>query len=71
MAKKMKVITIISMLATILSFVLWWNAGTNFSMALTITFGTITYYFIMRLIVGHIVDSLLDNHMNYRANGFR
>lgn len=71
MAKKMNVITIILMLATILSFVLWWNAGTNFSMALTITFGTITYHFIMRLIVGHIVDLLLDNHMNYRAKWFQ
>ena len=41
------------------------------NIAVLITFGTISYHFVMRLFVGYVIDHLLDNHVDYRAKWFQ
>ena len=40
-------------------------------LTLLITFGTISYHFVMRLLVGFVIDRLLDNHVDYRRRWFQ
>lgn len=65
MAKKMKMIALSSVMLTIVSAVICEN------IAVLITFGTISYHFVMRLFVGYVIDHLLDNHVDYRAKWFQ
>lgn len=70
MAVKMKWITVLSVLSTIITFI--WYENTEDSLALTfvITLGTIAYHFVMRLAVGYLINGLLNNHIDYRKKWF-
>ena len=53
-------------------FVVWYgNTEYDALLTLAITFGTISYHFIMRLFVGCFIDLLLHNHVDYRKRWFR
>ena len=65
MAKIMKLIAVLAALLTICGIIFQIN------LAVVITFGTIAYHFIMRLLTGFVIDRVLNNHVNYRARWFR
>ena len=71
MAKKMKAITLVSILMTLLCAVLYGYTKNELFFALLITFGTISYHFVMRLLVGFVIDRLLNNHVDYRRRWFQ
>jgi len=71
MAKTMKAIAVASVLITLLCTVLHMKTGNELSVTLAITFGTISYHFVMRLVVGGVIDLLLNNHVNYHARWFQ
>ena len=71
MAKKMKAITLVSILMTFLCAVLYGYTKNELVFTLLITFGTISYHFVMRLFVGLVIDRLLDNHVDYRRRWFQ
>lgn len=71
MAKKMKAITLLSTVLMVICYVCYINKKYDLMLTLTITFCTISYHFIMRLLVGFIVNLLLNNHMNYHARWFQ
>lgn len=45
------------------------KAGVAFSMA--ITFGTISYHFLMRLIVGLFINNLMKNRADYKKKWYK
>ena len=72
MAKGMKYITVISAVLTILFVILCqMTSKTGAILALAITFGTITYHFGMRLLVGTIIDKWLNNKVDYNRKWFQ
>lgn len=71
MANKMKTIALLSSLITVLSIVFYMNTVNNLALTLAITFGTISYHFVMRLVVGLVMNLLLNNHVDYRARWFQ
>ena len=71
MAKLMKAVALISTLLTIVCAVLYGTIGLEVLFTLMITFGTVAYHFLMRLLVGTVIDLLLKNHVDYRKRWFR
>ena len=70
MAKKMKLVSVIAVLMTVVFSVLYWDTSLDFALTMAITFGTTAYPFIMRLAVGLVIHALLHNRVNYRARWF-
>ena len=71
MAAIMKRTAWVSVLITIVCAVLYMNTEHDLLLTLMITFGTISYHFVMRLAVGFLIDFLLKNHVNYDAKWFQ
>ena len=71
MAKKMSVFALLATSMTIFCVALYSNTGNGLFLTLAITFGTISYHFIMRLFVGISVNLLLNNHVDYRRKWFQ
>ena len=71
MAKKMKLIALISVLITVIFAVLYRKLQSDMILTLAITFGTISYHFIMRLLVGTVINRLLKNRVDYGKRWFR
>jgi len=70
MAKKVKLIALISTLLTLLSAIIYMCTGSDAVFTLLITCGTTAYHFLMRLAVGGIINRIFHNRMNYRASWF-
>ena len=71
MAKGMKLITILSLIFTVIfAFIDRYFSGGIF-LSLAITCGTFFYHFLMRLLVGYGINSLLHNQIDYRKKWFR
>ncbi len=70
-AKIMKISALSSALLTLLFIVLYTNAPSSLLFTLAITFAVTAYHFIMRLLVGLIINLLLHNRANYNAAWFR
>ena len=71
MAKIMKRTAWISLVSTVILAILYRNMGNGWILTLAITFGTISYHFVMRLLVGTVVNLLLNNHVDYRKQWYR
>jgi hypothetical protein len=71
MAKKMKCITLLAMAITIIFVASYINTRKGLCLTLAITFGTISYHFIMRLLVGSFINFLLHNHVDYQKRWFQ
>lgn len=65
MAKIMKQISVISFLLTVCCFTLYEITNYKFLVPFTITFGTTAYHFVIRLMVGMVIDSTMHNKVNY------
>ena len=68
MAKAMKTCAIIFVALTVLFTVLYFTYSIPVSFA--ITFGTFSYHFCMRLLVGEVFNLILKNHVNYNRKWF-
>ena len=71
MAKVMKRITLFVTIITLCCVGLYMHSGNGRLLSLAITFGTISYHFIMRLFVGFSINFFLDNHVDYRRRWFQ
>lgn len=71
MAKTMKRISVITLLLTICSFVLYRMTNYSFLVPFTITFGTTAYHFIIRLMVGVGLNSVMQNKANYHKKWYQ
>lgn len=71
MAKKMKLLTVLSVLLTLISAVLYAYFFRAWLLSVTITFGTFSYHFGMRLAVGTTVNAILHNRADVTRRWFR
>ena len=71
MAKMMKSIAILCVVACVIFGILNMILDTGAWLSLTITFGTIVYHFVMRLLVGHIFDKTMHNRADYTKKWFQ
>lgn len=65
MAKNLKLIAVLSAAATICFSVLYNAVPSEILLSLAITFGTFTYHFAMRLLVGLLFNSVMQNKADY------
>lgn len=71
MAKNMKNITVSGIILLILFSALYILFQADIFLTMSITFGTISYHFCMRLIVGYVVDRIMNNKADYNKPFFR
>ena len=71
MAKLMKLTAFFATLAALICTAIYINSRNGLWFSLAITFGTTAYHFLMRLIVGHLIDGLLHNTVDYTRKWFR
>ena len=71
MARAMKRISVITLLLTIFSYFLYKTIELSFLFDFTITFGTIAYHFIIRLIIGMVVDLIMHNKADYQKKWYQ
>ena len=71
MAKKMKLIALLTTAVTVLCTALYINTENGLLLTFAITFGTTSYHLLMRLLVGFSINLLLNNHVDYRRKWFR
>ena len=64
----MKASAVISVALTILFTVLFYTY--SFPVSFAITFGTFSYHFCMRLLVGEVFNLVLKNRVNYNRKWF-
>lgn len=67
----MKAITTGCIFMTLLTTMIYQNNNSGFFLTLAITFGTITYHFVMRLWIGWIVRILMRNKTNYMRQWYQ
>ena len=71
MAKMMKVIAIICAAATAFSAIFYKITLYDIFLTLAITFGTVTYHFAMRLLVGLVFNVTMHNKANYQKRWYQ
>lgn len=71
MAKTMKKTAVISLLLTIVFCLLYRVNSNSVIFSLAITFGTIAYHFIIRLVVGYLFDYNMKNHADYMKKWYQ
>ncbi len=71
MAKKFKIITAALVALFLASLLCYSFLKANVLLTLTITSGVFTYHFVMRLIVGLIINAIFHNNISYECKWFR
>ncbi len=71
MQKVMKNMAIISVALTMVSIVGYNIINWQFSLSFTITFGTISYHFCMRLFIGTLYNFFMNNKVDYNKKWFK
>lgn len=71
MGKIMKTAALVLLLLTGVSILLYRNTAHAGALTAAITCGTAAYHLCMRLLVGHTLDILLKNQVDYRRRWFR
>lgn len=71
MVKLLKIFPVIFLLATIATGLLYKRTSLEILLTLAITFGTITYHFIMRWVVAFIYNSIMHNRADYRKRWYQ
>ncbi len=70
-AKIIKISTLVLVMLTII-FTLIYQCNPNTAvLSMAITFGTICYHFLMRLVVGYVINGIFHNKFNYNKKWFR
>lgn len=70
-AKMIKSSTVIFMVLTIIFAIIYQCNPNAVILSITITFATISYHFLMRLVVGYVVDGTFHNKFNYKRKWFQ
>jgi len=70
MARTMKRTAVISVVATIIFSLICWKSNWSWTFSAAITFGTIAYHLVIRLLVGTLVDCILHNQVDYNKKWF-
>lgn len=71
MSKTMKIISIVTFILTSLFCHIYITTEKSIFLTLSITFGTTSYHFIMRLAVGYIVNGIMHNKADYNKKFFK
>lgn len=71
MARAMKRISVITLLLTICSYFLYKVTMSRIWIPFAVTFGTTAYHFIIRLLVGVVVDKIMQNKADYRKRWYK
>lgn len=71
MAKTMKKTAVVSLLLTIAFCLLYQVSSNSVVFSLAITFGTIAYHFIIRLLVGYVFDFKMKNQADYTKKWYQ
>ncbi len=71
MPKVMKIITMACTSVTLFTMIIYRNSNRGFFLTLAITFGTITYHFVMRLLIGWIVMIFMKNKADYTKQWYQ
>lgn len=71
MAKAMKKTAVITLLLTIAFCLLYQGTSSSVIFSLAITFGTIAYHFIIRLLVGYLFDFKMKNQADYTKKWYQ
>ena len=71
MAKVMKKTAVITLLLTIIFCLLYRVTSNSVIFSLAITFGTIAYHFIIRLLVGYLFDFKMKNQADYTKKWYQ
>lgn len=71
MAKLLKVVPVTSLIVTIVLAVLYRTTFSDILLTLAITFGTITYHFVMRLTVAFAYNSVMHNRADYKKRWYQ
>lgn len=71
MPKVMKAITTGCILATLLTTVIYQNSSSGLFLTLAITFGTVTYHFVMRLLTGWFVMIFMKNKADHTKQWYQ
>lgn len=71
MAKFMKQVAVISFLLTVGFIILYQSIKNSIVLSLAITFGTIAYHFIIRLLIGQIYDVKMQNKADYTKKWYQ
>lgn len=71
MKRTVYLLTGISVLVCIVSIIIYTQSGMDAVYSLAITFGTISYHFVMRLAVGLVIDKTMNNKADYTCKWFR
>lgn len=71
LAKKIKVSALISVVLTMIFSLIQQYRPSAIVLSVAITWGTISYHFLMRLVVGYVIDGIFHNRINYNLKWFR
>ena len=71
MAKIMKLTACFTTIAALVCTTIYIISRSGLCFSLAITFWTTAYHFLMRLIVGHLIDGILHNTVDYGRKWFR
>ena len=70
MKKNMIIITAVFVTGTLIFIILYRVLGFGILLTMSITFGTISYHFVMRLVVGFLYNIFMNNHADYQNSWF-
>ena len=70
-AKTIKISALILVILTILFTIIYKYSSNIVIMSMAITFGTISYHFVMRLVVGYIINGIFHNNFDYNRRWFQ
>ena len=71
MSRIMKIIAVLTTIITIVFSYIYITINKSVYLTLAISFGTTAYHFIMRLVIGYIINWIMHNKANYNNNYFK
>lgn len=71
MSRVMKIIAVLTTIITIIFSYIYITINKSVYLTLAISFGTTAYHFIMRLVIGCIINWIMHNKANYNNNYFK
>lgn len=71
MSRIMKIIAVLTTIITIIFSYIYITINKSVYLTLAISFGTTAYHFIMRLVIGYIINWIMHNKANYNNKYFK
>ena len=71
LAKTIKISALVLVVMTIIFALIYQYNPNTVILSIAITFGTISYHFVMRLIVGYVINGIFHNRFNYNKKWFQ